>query len=103
MKHEKFEDLRLVEHMVKWGRVMGIGKKQFFFNYIVLQQQVGLDISQGLRKPFFKTKRNKSSNHKAEKLIRLQLTRPSCANFIYVRASTRTLKNLTFLDKFKEP
>uniref|UniRef100_H2YZP1 Uncharacterized protein n=1 Tax=Ciona savignyi TaxID=51511 RepID=H2YZP1_CIOSA len=25
MKHEKYEDTRLVEHMVKWGRVMGIG------------------------------------------------------------------------------
>nr|XP_009859922.1 uncharacterized protein LOC104266112 [Ciona intestinalis] len=25
MKHEKYEDQRLVQHMVKWGRVMGIG------------------------------------------------------------------------------
>ena len=27
MKHEKYDDERLVEHMVKWGQIMGIGKK----------------------------------------------------------------------------
>ena len=28
MKKEKFDDPRLLEHMVKWGRVMGIGEIQ---------------------------------------------------------------------------
>jgi len=26
MKHEKYDDDRLAEHMVKWGKVMGIGE-----------------------------------------------------------------------------
>ena len=28
MKQEQFDDPRLLEHMVKWGHVMGIGKFQ---------------------------------------------------------------------------
>ena len=42
MKNEKFDDSRLVEHMVKWGRVMGIGEliyveAQDFFRMVSLK------------------------------------------------------------------
>lgn len=30
MKHEKYDDPRLCEHMISWGRVMGIGAYVFF-------------------------------------------------------------------------